>query len=205
MSTLHTALLASTLLLSLTAQADRWSDNFDSRASGWPDNSETAYLDLGIGMYADGKYQMTPVAERTVGFMPSPKQPKVGDVRLESSFFMYAGLGNGGAGLACRFQDLDNFYAFLVLGSGSWKILKVADGVATTLGQGAVEQVIPGAVDTRMTAECRGTELVLRLDGQVVGRARDERFDSGQVGLFIGGEEIAGAHALFEDFVLETL
>lgn len=180
-------------------------DSFDDPNSGWPDNSERAYLDLGLGMYTGGKYQMTPISDHTYGIMPAPKQAQGADVRLRSTYFMYAGLGNGGAGLVCRFVDMRNFYAFMVVGAGAWKILKVVEGEGKVLAEGPVTQVMAGAVDVQLTAECSGSRLTLSVDGAVVGSAQDQALRSGRSGLFVGGEQMAGTHAQFEDFVLQEL
>jgi hypothetical protein len=208
MARLSIALLGALCLsAATTAQSARTvlHDSFDNPASGWPDNSERAYLDLGLGMYTGGKYQMTPISDHTYGIMPAPKQAQGADVRLRSTYFMYAGLGNGGAGVVCRFVDMRNFYAFMVVGAGAWKILKVVEGEGTVLAQGPVKQVMPGAVDVELSAECSGSSLRLSVDGKAVGSVQDDTLSHGRSGLFVGAEQLAGTHAQFEDFVLQEL
>ena len=181
-------------------------DNFNNNASGWPNFSASSSRDMGFAVIENGKYQLTPVQDRAYGVVAAPKQAKNGDVRLQSTFFMYAGLGAGGAGLVCRMKDMQNFYAFMVLGTGEWRISKADQGKVTVLTQGKVGgQVMAGAVDAKMTAECKGSQLTLSLAGRQVGSVRDSRFNSGKSGLFVAGEEAAGTSASFDSFSLDAL
>jgi hypothetical protein len=204
-----TRVLMLILLLTVSAAARAEvviDDRFNDASSGWPDFDAASDKDVGFAVYANGKYQMTPVKNRAYGLIKAPRQASGGDVRMSSAFFMYAGLGAGGAGLVCRMQDIDNFYAFIVVGSGEWRIARVQKGEATVLVNGAVDnQVMPGAVDAQMRAECKGDQLTLSLGGSRVGQVRDTVFSRGEVGLFVAGEQAAGTSASFDDFRLESL
>jgi hypothetical protein len=180
-------------------------DRFDDPASGWPDAGATRDQDVGFAVYANGKYQMTPVKNRAYGVIRAPRQAKGGDVKVTSAFFLYAGLGAGGGGLVCRMQDLENFYAFIVVGSGEWRIARIERGTASVLAQGSAgEQVMPGAVDAEMTAACEGDRLTLSLAGRRVGEVRDTKFAGGDAGLFVIGEEAAGTSISFDRVRIET-
>ena len=180
-------------------------DRFDDPASGWPNAAATRDQDVGFAVYANGKYQMTPVKNRSYGVIRAPRQAEGGDVVVKSAFFMYAGLGNGGAGLVCRMQDLENFYAFIVVGSGEWRIARIEQAKATVLAQGSAgEQVMPGAVDADMTAACEGDRLTLSLAGRRAGEVRDTKFAGGDAGLFVIGEEAAGTSVSFDRVRIET-
>ena len=181
-------------------------ENFSSNANGWPNFSANSNRDLGLAVIENGKYQLTPVQDSAYGVLAAPKQAHDGGVRLQSSFFMYAGLGAGGAGLVCRMQDKQNFYAFIVLGTGDWRIAKADQGKVTVLSQGKLgSQVMAGAVDANMTAQCKGSQLTMSLAGRQVGSARDSRFNSGKSGLFVAAEQAAGTSASFDSFSLEAL
>jgi len=181
-------------------------DRFNDPRSGWPDVSASSSRDVGFAVYANGKYQMTPVQDRAFGVIRAPRQASSGNVSVASRFFMYAGLGAGGAGVVCRMQDLDNFYAFIVVGSGEWRIARIEKGKVNVLASGSADpQVMPGAVDAVMEARCDGEQLSLSLAGKRVGEARDAVFASGSAGLFVAGEQAAGTSASFEDFRLSAL
>ena len=185
------------------AAAEILRDDFSSAASGWTNKAATRDSDLGFAVYTDaGQYQMTPVSDSTLGFIAAPRQADGGDVHMESDLFLYAGIGAGSGGLACRFQDHQNFYAFVARGDAVMAIVKVKDGQPTLLAQAKLKSVMPGTVDTRLKVDCSGEEL--RFSAQDGGsiKARDSEFRSGKSGLVVAGQKMAGTSAVFDNFVL---
>jgi hypothetical protein len=181
-------------------------DDFSDPSTGWPNMAATRHTDLGFAVYTDsGQYQLTPVQDQVFGFIPTPKQADSGDVKLESDLFLYAGIGAGAGGLACRHQDNENFYAFMVRGDAVLMILKIKGGEVTPLAQGKVDTIMAGTVDTRLTAECRGDTLRFSArDGATIS-AKDADFGAGASGVFVIGEKMAGTSAVFDEFVLSDL
>jgi hypothetical protein len=181
-------------------------EDFSNPASGWPNMAATRASDLGFAVYTDsGKYQLTPVQDGVFGFVPAPRQATGGDVRIEADLFLYAGVGAGAAGLGCRHTDHRNFYAFMARGDAVLMIVKVKDGEPTVLAQGRVKSVMPGSVDTRMTATCHGDALELRASGGATLTARDGDLREGAAGVFVVGEKLAGTSATFDDWALADL
>lgn len=183
-------------------------DDFSSASSGWDDNSEATMRGKtrGMGIYTDGKFQMTPLEDNTMGLLPSPRQATTGNVRLESETFLYVSTGSGGAGLFCRASDRDNFYAFLVTGAGEWRIVKSRGGKGETLAGGRLpKQVVDGMVDGKIGASCAGETLSLSFKGKTMGSARDATFSAGNSGLMIIGSDLASTYATYDDFLLEAL
>ncbi len=181
-------------------------DDFSDRGSGWPHQIASHDSDRGFNVYTDGgQYQITPVKDDTYGLVPAPRQAGSGNVRIESDLFLYAGIGAGAAGLACRAQDLDSFYGFLVRGDGMLLIVKVKDGTPTPLAKGLVESVMAGSVDTRLTVECDGDTLrVAARNGSRI-EARDTEFTGGSTALIVIGQKMAGSSGSYDDFVLTDL
>ncbi|HSX58990.1 MAG TPA: hypothetical protein VLF18_02210 [Tahibacter sp.] len=178
-------------------------DDFANPASGWQNKAATTDRDLGFAVYTDsGQYQMTPVHDNAFGFIPAPRQAAGGDVHLESDMFLYAGIGAGAGGLACRFQDHQNFYAFLARGDAVLVIAKIRDGKVTPLAQGKVKSIMAGSVDTRLTVDCKGDVLRLRAKNGGTIEARDAELGGGRSGLVVIGEKMAGTSAVFDNFVL---
>ncbi len=181
-------------------------DDFSDHSSGWSHQIASHDRDSGFNVYTDsGKYQITPVKDDTYGLIPAPRQAGSGNVRIESDLFLYAGLGAGAAGLACREQDLDNFYGFLVRGDGVLLIVKVKDGKPTPLAKGRVESVMAGSVDTRLTVECNGDVLRVAASNGSRIEARDSEFDSGGSALIVIGQKMAGSSGSYDNFVLTDL
>lgn len=187
------------------AAAELLRDDFSNTSSGWTNKAATRDSDLGFAVYTDGgQYQMTPVSDSTLGFIAAPRQADGGDVHLESDLFLYAGIGAGSGGLACRFQDHQNFYAFVARGDAVMAIVKVKDGQPILLAQAKLKSVMPGTVDTRLKVDCRGEEL--RFSAQDGGsiKAKDAEFQNGKSGLVVAGQKMAGTSAVFDNFVLAT-
>lgn len=210
MRTAIRTVLACTLLVAIPAFAAGTvvlRDDFSNASSGWPDNGADASRAKGFATYTpSGKYQMTPTQDSTYGVILAPVQPRSDDVRVDAEMFMYAGLGKGAAGLVCRFQDHDNFYGFIATGAPGWVLLKVRNGKGTNLAQGALPAgAMPGAVDTRIGAECEGDTLTLSIGGRQVGQARDTAFARGKSGLVVMAEHAAGTSATFDNVVLTGL
>ena len=200
-----TCLFFATALPALASATPVLRDDFSDRASGWPNAAATRSRDLGFAVYTDtGGYQLTPVQDDVFGFIVAPRQADGGDVRIKSDLFLYAGLGRGAAGLGCRYQDHRNFYAFMARGDATLMIVRVKDGKAEPLAQGRVKSVVPGSVDTRLTAECQGDTLRLSAKGGASISARDTSFSTGKSGLFVIGETTAGTSGVFDNFVLEA-
>lgn len=181
------------------------SDDFSNTQSGWPHSSATSVEDLGFAIYADGDYQLTPVADRVFGYVKAPKQAEGGDVAIEANMFLLAGVGSGLSGLACRVTDAQNFYGFVARGDAVLMIFKVINGEVTSLAQGRVRSVLTGSVDTRLTASCKGDELRLSAsDGDSL-KVKDTSLSKGTAGLIILGEKAAGTMATFDNFKLSAL
>jgi len=199
------AFFAALAAVAPTFAAEVVRDDFSNPKSGWQNKAATTDRDLGFAVYTDtGKYQMTPVHDNAFGFIAAPRQAEGGNVRIESDLFLYAGIGAGAGGVACRFQDHQNFYAFLVRGDAATLIVKIRNGKATPLAQGKVRTVMAGAADTRLTAECIGDTLRLKAkDGNTI-EVRDGELTSGRSGLLVIGEKMAGTSAAFDNFVLST-
>ncbi len=180
-------------------------DDFSNAKSGWPHSGATSVEDLGFAIYADGDYQLTPVADHVFGYVKAPKQAESGDVSIESDMYLLAGVGSGLAGFACRVTDAQNFYGFAARGDAVLMIVKVIKGEVTILAQGRLRSVLAGSVDTRLTASCKGDELRLSAsDGDSL-VAKDSALTEGTAGLIILGEKAAGTMATFDNFKLSAL
>lgn len=181
-------------------------DDFSDAASGWPNAAATRDSDAGFSVYTDsGKYQLTPVKDNTFGLVPAPRQASGDNVRIETDLFLYAGLGAGAGGVACRARDMENFYGFIARGDAVLVIVKVKDGKPVPLAQGRVNSVMAGTVDTRFTVECQGNRLSLSATGGARIEATDDDLHGGRSGLIVIGEQMAGTSAVFDDFELADL
>jgi hypothetical protein len=195
--------LALAAVPALAADKQVFSDDFSDSSSGWVDTQQADHKAKGIALYdGSGGYQMTPVDDTTYGVIRAPRQAAGADVRVEANLFLYTGVGQGTGGLVCRHADNQNFYAFMVSGGHGYAIMKIVDGEATTLTSGRFEGAMPNIADVRIGASCKGDELTLSIDDEVVAEASDSDLGKGASGLIVMGEKMAGTSAVFDNFAL---
>lgn len=193
------------LMFASSAQANSFSDDFSNPQSGWPHAAASSDLHRGFSVYTDSaQYQMTPVQDDTFGFANAPQQLG-SEVALGVDLFLYAGIGRGAAGLACRYRDPSNFDAALLRGDGAVLLLRVREGKAEPLASAQLDSVVAGVIDTRLELHCRGEQLRARTrDGQEI-EANSPGPSEGESGLLVIGEAAAGTHALFDNFAMRAL
>ncbi len=195
--------IASLVTPTIAVAAGSFSDDFSDPSSGWVNTQVADHKANGIALYdSSGGYQMTPLDDATYGIVRAPKQVDGAAVRVAANVFLYTGVGQGTAGVVCRHQDTNNFYAFMVSGGHGYAILKVKDGHAEQLATGRFEGAMPNIADVQISARCEGSTLALSLDGEEVANASDADLSKGASGLIVMGEKTAGTSAVFDNFEL---
>lgn len=205
-------LLALAVLAASTATAapsrSVFRDDFSDTGSGWSDNREAVQRghSRGLGIYDEsGHFQMTPLEDNTIGLLPAPRQADTGNVRLRSTLFLLVSDGQGGAGVFCRARDRDNFYAFIVSPT-RWSIVRIQQGDSKLLANGELPaQVMPGAADGVLGAECNGDTFTLRFNDRQMGSVQDAGWNEGESGLLVVGTKLGSTNAQYDDFQLEEL
>ena len=96
--------------------------------------------------------------------------------------------GKSGIGLFCR-DTQHGRYEFLIQPDGTWFIRRnrnswygTDSAYMTILAHGTSSAIQPGS--NHIIATCQGEELVFSLNGQELGRAQDNYYAEGQVGIF---------------------
>ncbi len=201
-----TVLLAGCSLPSLDQKANAavqsgdilFKDDFSDPSSGWetwnePSGSMVAYQNGGLRIY---------IAEKQYDFWSRPGK-RVSDVRLEVDAIKLGGPDDNDFGLICRYQDRDNFYAFLASSDGYAGILKVKEGKYMVIGGPEMtysDSIRRGAAQNQLRADCSGRTLNFYVNGQKVLEAMDQEFKTGEIGLIAGTGESAGADLYFDNF-----
>jgi hypothetical protein len=125
------------------------------------------------------------------------------DVRIQVEGTQIDGPEDNRFGILCRYQNRDNFYAFLISTDGYFAVVKVVDGQPQLLGANAMQRhdrLIPGEKTYLLEAECNQTTLILRIDGFEITRVYDDQLASGDVGLAAGAFQEPGIEILFDNF-----
>lgn len=173
-------------------------DNFDDPTSGWKtwlgeDGSSIDYTEGALRFYVNkAQFDYWSVAGKNYG-----------DVHLESDITKGEGPDDNDYGLICRYQDQDNFYAFVISSDGYAGIIKVKDGNYQVLSGESLqysEIIQRGSSTNRLKATCAGTALTFSVNGSQLFELTDEDFSSGDVGVIAGAYDAPGVEVLFENF-----
>ncbi len=175
-------------------------DDFSNPASGWEswtdaNGSFVAYQNNGLRIL---------VKDARFDFWSRPGKRFV-DARIEVDAIKLAGPNDNDFGILCRYQDRNNFYAFVVASDGYAGILKVEEGkyrVISGAQMNASPNVRQGEAQNHLQADCIGSTLTLLANGQVVAQAQDATFSSGEVGVIAGTNESPGVDIFFDNFVV---
>jgi LysM repeat protein len=132
-----------------------------------------------------------------------------GNVGVTTQAYLKTDSPGSGYGLLCRYQDDQNYYAFLVSFNGRYAILKMENARVTYLinwTQPEEEIVLTEPGDPNIVrATCDGTELTLSVNWEELATATDTTFANGDVGLIVGSLDETQAQVTFEYFHDELL
>ncbi len=176
-----------------------YQDDFSDPRSGWDtwdkDESAINYQDGGLRM-------LVKVANRDVWSRP---QGRYDNVRVAVTVKRLSGPKDNDFGIICRYQDPQNFYAFLASSDGYVSIVKVLEGEYTLLGSKTMEFRQAIRTDDSVNhigAECSGSRLVLYANGELLLSAKDDEFSEGGVGLIAGAMDKPNVELLFDNFIV---
>jgi len=176
-----------------------FSDDFSDPDSGW----DRVQAEEGVTDYDNGRYRIF-VDQSQHDYWANPGLSFT-DVQVEADATKIGGPDDNDFGLICRYQDTENFYAFLISSDGYYSIMKYSGGSSETLGADAMlstDAVIQGDSTNHLRADCIGDSLTLYANGERLHAVTDSAFSSGDVGLIAGTFDEPGADIAFDDFVV---
>lgn len=201
---LRTTLFASTLALAAApalalAQSVLYSHGFDG-SGGWPDSEANGDFKAVYGLVGS-EYLINPLQAGYYALALAPVQSRSPNQAIEADIRLNASQPDSRAGLACRVEDGPRFYAFNLTHAGSFEIVRVEGGGGEVLASGPLGADAEQGV--RVRAECRGDQLSLSVDGQVLATVSDTVLGSGLgAGLLSVSPEVAATNAAFDNFSL---
>ncbi len=116
-----------------------------------------------------------------------------------------AGPDNNIYGLLCRYQDEDNYYAFVIGSDGYYGIFRTLAGEQALINQEHMdfsEVINRGEGVNEIQAICLGDQLALIVNGAVLLRVQDSSLTHGDVGMIVGNFSEPGVDVLFDDFIV---
>ncbi len=192
---------SSPLVTNLTARSGDilFADDFSDATSGWSSLlDEKGFMDY----YSSGFriWVNTP----GYNYWSTPGQ-QFQDMRIDIDAARIGGPDENRFGVLCRYQDVDNYYFFIISSDGYMGIGKVVNGVASLLGQDMMiynPSIHSGVAPNHLQAQCQGDTLSFFINGLPAGIAVDTDFKSGDAGLVAGAFDAVGVDVLFDNLVV---
>lgn len=194
--------LALTFATAAAAQQPVYQHDFDS-AGGWPDSDVSGDLNA-VYTVVGGEYLINPLRHLAYALAPAPVDSPSADMIVEADVRLAASQPASRAGIACRVGDDGSFYAFNLVASGSWEIVRVRGAGGEVLDSGGIG--FDPAEGARLQAVCRGSSLALYANGERLGEAQDADLgDARGAGLLSVSPVVAATNAAFDNFELASL
>jgi hypothetical protein len=174
-------------------------DDFSDPSSGWP---QTVSANGSLG-YIDGVYRMV---VQSAGYdLWALSRQAYEDVQIEADATRLAGPVSNRFGLICRYQDMDNFYFFIISSDGYYAIGKIKNGAVSLLGQEMMAYsaaIGQGSDPNHLRFDCIGNTLTGIVNGQAIASTSDADFSGGDAGLIAGAFNEGGVDVTFDNFVV---
>ena len=174
-------------------------DDFSDTSSGW----DRVDVSEGVTDYADGVYRIFVNTDNTdVWANPGLNFT---DMSIEVEATKVGGPDDNDFGVICRYEDVENFYMFIISSDGYFGILRVTGGEQELLGESEMvysDKIKTGNATNTLMADCVGTTLTLYVNGTPLISVEDSSLTSGDVGLVAGCFDVAGTDIHFDDFVV---
>jgi hypothetical protein len=201
----HLTLIASAVALAFASAASAqqvvYSHDFDS-AGGWPDSDVSGDL-TAVYTVVGSEYLINPLKNMAYALAPAPASSPSPNMVVEADVRMAASQAQSRAGIACRVGRDGSFYAFNMIASGAYEIVRIRKGDAHVLASGSIDfDPYEGA---RLKAVCNGTQLSFHANGSLLDEATDGGISATGAGLLSVSPVVAATNAAFDNFSIASL
>lgn len=174
-------------------------DDFSQNSGGW------SVFDSGLGFakYDQGGLRLGSEVEN-YQIWSSPGL-NFADVQIFTQSTKLSGTDDNLFGILCRYQDRSNFYAFVIGSDGYYGIFKMVQGQQSLIKQPHMDfspVIKPGSEINKIQALCKGDQLALVVNDNVLLRVQDDTLSHGDVGLMVGNFSQPGVDILFDNFIV---
>jgi LysM repeat protein len=154
--------------------------------------------------YINGTYRI--INDFTNAYVSSIRTFDHEDVHVETHARYRSGPQTTYFGPVCRWQDVNNYYAFTINAQGSFGIVRIVDGEVTFLARGTQDQndnrVNVGQLTNRIGGSCVGDVLTLFVNGHALLQVQDDTFEDGNVGVMSLTQTSPGTEVHFDIFTI---
>ncbi len=173
-----------------------WEDNFSDPESGFyeGESEDRAFW------YEDGQYLIEGRKSNWITWMYLGYS--LTDTQLSVDTYIERGTGTTAYGVLCRYQGEGDFYGFEFSEDGYYTIWLRYQDEYTNLVAWTYDSRLIGTDWRRMTIECVGDRLSLKLGDELLAQAQDATLTYGDVGLLVESNEIGGSLVKFDNFAL---
>lgn len=178
-------------------------DDFSDPNSGWPRQSSNP-SQRRVG-YVNGEYVVAITANAGTGLASRSEQ--FTDFQAEIDARLAAPTTDAFLFLAFRGQENGDYYVFVVDPNDStWWLARRTDNNATALiNWTAAAAIQSGTARNRIGVRVQGADIVLLVNGQEVGRARDSTLRGGTLAFGVGNLENGPAEGYFGNLVVASI
>jgi hypothetical protein len=173
-------------------------DNFANSDSGW---NRVRDANGNITDYENEGYRI--LNNQPISHVWANPGLKFNDVHLNVGITKTGGPDDNYFGVICRYKDGSNFYILAISSDGYYGIVKVLEGNLSLLGASQMqpsEAIHQGNAANQLSAECKGKNLSLWVNGELLIAVEDDAFSSGDVGLEVTTRQSGGVDVLFTQF-----
>jgi hypothetical protein len=183
-----------------TSNADvLFSDDFSQDTGDWDvysnDNGQVFYENGWLHLL---NYTTAPVDTYTLAYQ------YFDDFILEVETKLVDGTDNNWQGVACRYQDAGNYYAFGISADGYYNLAEFVDGECTYFVDATYSDYINQGWDVinTMTIECIGSSLSLSVNGYLLDTVTDNSFSDGYIGFIATSLDGSFTEIAFDNLVI---
>jgi hypothetical protein len=173
-------------------------DDFSNTNSGW----DQVRTEDGITDYESGGVYRIQVLTANTDIWANPGK-NFSDTRIEVEATKVGGADDNDFGLICRYQDVNNFYFFMISSDGYYGVGRVANGNQELIGMQEMppsDAINKGNTKNLIRADCVGSTLTLYVNNVQLTSQTDSTFTSGDVGLLAGTYDEIGTDIHFDNF-----
>jgi SH3 domain-containing protein len=183
-----------------------YQDDFTNPATGWSEDKFDNYF---IGYHEPEYYHIEVTSPNSKTTVFEPQKQSFEDVTIELEVLTVSAKtateGDFRYGLAFR-RSGDQYYAFTISPSTKkWFVLKNSPSALTVLAEGTDNNIHELDKDDALRVDAQGSNFVFHINDEIVGRATDADYASGEIGFYVESFDAPNAHIHFDNLVIRKL